>query len=350
MALRASSLLTLGTFVVACSLALPVAAQTNTAQKATAEAYFDDALRLMQSSSFAEACPKLEASQRLDPAVGTLLYLGECYERRGRTASAWVTFREAEALARATSQPQRAEMARARVDRLQAGLAKVTVEVSAEARAIPALRVMCGTVPIDPTLPGVALPVDPGELVVEASAPGYAPFTKTLLVPAAGKLSVQVPALSRQAGPVASSSGSASAAPPFATAVSPASSPAPTQSAPPSAEPSKQSLAWPIALGAVGIVGIGVGTAFGLRAIGKASDANDLCPDGQCREERGTSLMDSARSSANISNVAFAVGAVALVGGVVFYLVDKPKDADRSLGLGTWVGADRAGLSLRGSL
>src|ERR1041384_6675531 len=181
MALRASTLLP---FALACSLALPAAAQTNTAQKATAEAYFDDALRLMQQSNFAEACSKLEASQRLDPAVGTLLYLGECYERRGRTASAWVTFREAEALARATSQPPRAEMARARVDRLQPGLAKVTVEVSAEARAIPGLRVLCGTVPIDPTLPGVALPVDPGELVVEATAPGYAPFTRTLTVPA----------------------------------------------------------------------------------------------------------------------------------------------------------------------
>jgi hypothetical protein len=60
--------------------------------------------------------------------------------------------------------------------------------------------------------------------------------------------------------------------------------------------------------------------------------------------------MDSARTSANISNVAFAVGAVALVGGVVFYLVDKPKHPEQGLGVGTWVGADRAGLSLRGSL
>jgi hypothetical protein len=347
MALRASSLFSLGVCATACALALPAAAQTNTAHKATAEAYFDDALRLMQSGSFAEACAKLEASQRLDPAVGTLLYLGECYERRGRTASAWVTFREAEALARATSQPQRADMAKARVERLQAGLARVTVEVSAEARAIPGLRIMCGTVPIDPTLPSVALPVDPGELVVEATAPGYAPLARTVTVPTAGKVTVSIPALS-QASPAAASAPSAATPPPEGASQAPAPARVEPTSSP--AEPAKQSLAWPLALGAVGVVGLGIGTAFGVKAIGQASDASDLCPQGQCREERGVSLMDSAGTSATVSNIAFGVGAAALVGGVVFYLLDKPKHDEQSLGVAPWLGPERAGLSVRGSL
>jgi hypothetical protein len=339
-----------GTCAALWLAALPAGAQTNTAHKATAEAYFDDALRLMQSSNFAEACPKLEASQRLDPAVGTLLYLGECYERRGRTASAWVTFREAEALARATSQPQRAEMARARVDRLQASLARVTVEVSPEARAIPGLKVMCGAVPLDPTLPSVPLPVDPGELTVEATAPGYATLTRSVTVPASGTVSVTIPALLRQEGP--SSSGAAPSAaepvpPPSGGSPQPAPPPTSAATSPPAAQ---RSLAWPIALGAVGVVGVGVGAAFGVRAIDRASDARDLCPNGQCREERGTTLMDSARSSANVSNVAFAVGAAALVGSVVVYLVSKPSHPESGVSVSTWLGPERAGLSLRGSL
>ena len=305
----------------------------------------------MQTGNFADACSKLEASQRLDPAVGTLLYLGECYERRGRSASAWVTFREAEALARATSQAQRAEMARSRVERIQPTLSRITVEVSQEARGIPGLRVMCGTVPIDPALPSVPVPVDPGELVVEASAPGYSSITRSVMVPAGGKVSVSIPALSRQAGAAPSTGMPATATPPLpATAGDSPPGPVPVQSAPAPAPAAQQSLAWPIALGAIGVVGIGVGTGFGLRAMGKASEANDICPNRQCREERGTSLMDSARTSATVSNVAFAVGAVALVGGVVFYVVDKPKHPDSGVTVSTWLGSERAGLVLGGSL
>lgn len=352
MAFRASTFLLLGACAVTCLGAAPAAAQTNTAQKATAEAYFDDALRLMQAGDFAAACSKLEASQRLDPAVGTLLYLGECYERRGRTASAWVTFREAEALARATSQPQRAEMARARVDKLQSSLARLTVEVSPEARAIPGLRILCGTVPIDPTLPSAPVPVDPGELVVEASAPGYTPLSRAVTVPAGGKVSVSIPALSKQAGPAEAMvpTTPAATASPLTPATAAGSTPLPAQPPPAPARTEQPSLVLPLTLGAVGVVGLGLGTFFGVRAIGKASDANDVCPNQQCREERGPSLMDSARTSANVSNVAFAVGAVALAGGVVLYLVSQPKHPEAGVSLSTWAGPERAGLSLRGSL
>jgi hypothetical protein len=59
---------------------LSAAGQTGASDKAAAEALFDQGVRLMKQNSFAEACPKLEESDRIDPAVGTLLYLGECYD------------------------------------------------------------------------------------------------------------------------------------------------------------------------------------------------------------------------------------------------------------------------------
>ena len=39
---------------------------------------------------------------RLDPGAGTLLNLGDCYEKSGRTASGWAAFREAVAVAHRT--------------------------------------------------------------------------------------------------------------------------------------------------------------------------------------------------------------------------------------------------------
>src|SRR5262249_13171001 len=98
----------------ACWLALgatPALAQTSASDKAAAEALFDQGVRLMKQNSFADACPKLEESERIDPAVGTLLYLGECYERVGKTASAWATFREAASLASTSNQADRARVA-----------------------------------------------------------------------------------------------------------------------------------------------------------------------------------------------------------------------------------------------
>jgi serine/threonine-protein kinase len=337
-------------------LAQPGFAQSTAAQKATAEAFFDDGLRAMKSGNFNEACTKLEASQRLEPAVGTLLYLGECYEKRGRTASAWVTFREAEALARANGQAPRAEMARAHADKLQAGLSRVTVDISSEARALPGLQVRCGSVPIDPALPGVAVPVDPGELVVEASAPGYATFSRSLTVPAGGRLTVSVPPLVRQAAPDSpATSASAPPAPSAPSAATPhkGSAGTPTAGMSPDAEPGAshaRSLVWPLTLGAVGVVGLGVGSLFGANAVSNASDANELCPDGRCSEERGETLMDRARTQARISNVAFALGAAGVAAGVIVYVLDTPKNSQTKLGVSPWLGYGQAGVAVRGRL
>src|SRR5512139_3095133 len=71
------------------------AGQPSREDQAAAEALFLQGGKLKAQGKIEEACNKWAASQRLDPAVGTLLFLGDCYEALGRTASAWATFTEA---------------------------------------------------------------------------------------------------------------------------------------------------------------------------------------------------------------------------------------------------------------
>src|SRR5689334_21242307 len=105
-------------------------AEATPEQKASAEALFDAAIQAMKDGHYTDACPKLENSQRIDPGVGTLLYLGECYERIGRTASAWATFREAASQAEASGQARRAKAAHDRIAKLEPDLSYLTIEVA----------------------------------------------------------------------------------------------------------------------------------------------------------------------------------------------------------------------------
>src|SRR5690349_13325346 len=92
--------------------ALPcVAAPTSSADKAAAEALFNQGVELVASGQLAEGCSKLEASQALDPALGTTLRLADCYDRTGKTASAWALFKEAQGMAHQSAETEREAIA-----------------------------------------------------------------------------------------------------------------------------------------------------------------------------------------------------------------------------------------------
>src|SRR5258708_40131941 len=100
---------------------LPLPAQGQSAgDKATAEALFGDGRRLMSQGNYREACPKFEASLKLDPGVGAMLNLADCYEKNGQTESAWAEFRESISAGRAAVSEEREVMARQRGDDLRA--------------------------------------------------------------------------------------------------------------------------------------------------------------------------------------------------------------------------------------
>ena len=352
MANRMSGKLTAWPTLVACAVGSLLAgrahAESSASQKAAAESLFDDGVKAMKSGHFADACPKLEESERIDPGIGTLLYLGECYEKTGRTASAWATFREAASTAQAQGENDRARIAAARADRLQAGLSKLTVRVATENAQLPSLRVTRDNAPLANSLLGSAIPVDPGKYHLVASADGYDPFEVDVEVAANGESKLlDIPALKASTKP-AVAAGAAATVTPSTSGEAPATPPAEgAENAPPPAKSSSLRTAAYIT-GALGVVGLGVGSYFGVRAISKNSDAEKHCPSNNRCDSNGVAFNDQAKNAAVAANITLAVGAAFVVTGVVLYLTSERKREAR-LELHPLVSRDLAGIGFGGA-
>jgi serine/threonine-protein kinase len=78
-----------------------------------------------------------------------------------------------------------------------------------------------------------------------------------------------------------------------------------------------------IVVGGVGVVALGVGTFFGVDALGKTSDAKDapyLCSDdGACPSPEGVALLEDARRSARTADLLIGAGIVAVGAGVALW-------------------------------
>src|ERR1044071_9483616 len=127
----AAARLAVGLCAAGLVLRAPVAlAQPRAEDRVAAEGLFTDARRLMQEGDFESACPKLEASRRLEPGLGTTLNLGNCYEKLGRTASAWAEFRSAVAEAQRAGDAVRKSTAVKRAAALEARLTRLQINVA----------------------------------------------------------------------------------------------------------------------------------------------------------------------------------------------------------------------------
>ncbi len=99
-----------------------------------------------------------------------------------------------------------------------------------------------------------------------------------------------------------------------------------------------------LAAAGIGIVGLGVGIGFGLASIFKHRDAVQACP-GECADQNGVDLWNKARSDGTVSTVAFIVGTVGIVGGVVLWFTDNPEGSGVAK---TEVGLGLGSLQLKG--
>ncbi|HEY0476609.1 MAG TPA: hypothetical protein VGD37_03745 [Kofleriaceae bacterium] len=154
---------------------------------------FREGRELLKAGRVAEACDAFAGSQKLDAKVGTLLNLADCREKQGQTATAWSLFLEARQLAAAQHDARAAEADR-RASVIQAKLSYLTITV-ARARQVEGLVVKRNGLPVDRAQWNTPIALDPGDHVIEASAPGWKPWSTTRTLGARQKLDVVVEAL-----------------------------------------------------------------------------------------------------------------------------------------------------------
>ena len=291
------------------TLAIPASAQ-DPQQKAAAEALFDEGMQLRRQGQYEQACRKFEQSEEIDTGVGVLLYLGECYERTGRLASAWALFREAHSRAKETGQLERAQIADENARRLSVALSKLVLLVP-QANRVPGFELLLNNRPISTALFGVPFPVDAGQHELTARAPGRQTWSSVVEVKGNADLrNVQIPTLEESHEPVAPSASAAT--PPPATGYFPATGPTPVPAASSALSTPGPDLTPVYLLGGVGVVAVGAGVVFGVRASDQDEEAKELCPS-DCRSRRGANKNEAARTSALVANISYGVGAAALL-------------------------------------
>jgi tetratricopeptide (TPR) repeat protein len=307
---------------------LPAAAQ----DAATAQALFEEGRSLVQQQQYERACPKFAESQRLGPASGTLLNLGECYAKLGKTASAWAAFKEAIPAAHSAGQADREQFAHERIAEIEGKLVRLAVKVASP--PAPQLIVKRDGVVLGEAAWGTPVPVDPGPHVIEAAAPGKRAWTTTVDVRSEPSTEVVVPVL--EAVPV-----DAGTSKPLLT---------------------QRNVG--IGVAGLGVVAAAVGAVFGLGAISTNDSAKSHCRNGNLCDPTGLDELDSARGKATASTIFFVLGAAAIGGGAVLFFTapnDQDKGAERTpaaratpkrtpaMALAPAVGLSSGGLELRGA-
>ncbi len=296
-------------FVVSSAFAKDAYAGGN---EAAAEALFVEAKKLAARGKYAEACPKFEESNRLDRGAGTLIHLGDCYEKNKQTASAWATYKEAASAAQALGRKDWEKLASQRANALEPKLARLTIKVEKSGVGVQVSR--DGTNVSEASF-GVPIPVDVGPHAIEATAAGHKAFKTSATVSKDGEtVEVTIPKL--EAEPVA------------APAPASAPSPAPAESTKATVDGASGQRTIGLVVGGVGVAGLAAGAVTGLMAMGKSSDAKAICAnDGPCASREAVDASDSAKTLGLVSTIAFIAGGVGLAAGAALVFT-APKEAD----------------------
>jgi hypothetical protein len=240
--------------------------------------------------------------------MGVKYRLATCYEASMRLASAWVLFVQVADEAAAAKMPEREKAARARAGDLKVRLPHMVVLVSQDVAATAGLEIKADSDVLRPAVFGTSLPVDPGAHTITVSAPGHRAWKTTAQASEGATITVTIPALKEDqaAGPIASGTTTALAAGAAANGGG--------------------TNGWrgghtaDVVVAGLGLIGLGVGAAFGVDTLAKHDASKKACPLRTGCSDEAIDLENAAKRSATGSTLALIGGGAALAGGAVLFL------------------------------
>lgn len=286
-----------------------------------AQVLFEAGREAMKRGEYELACKKFRESYSFEPAIGTLLNLGNCEERQGRLTTAFRLYDEA--AQKLDADDPRADFARRRADELTRKIPTLVVSLSPSA---PEEIRVTRNGQLLTTEFGSPVQLDPGRVVVVAEASGYHPRVYQLDLAAGEKERLSVGVGARIAPNRAAEAAPAKAG-------------------------SDPTLGY-VFLATGGASTIAAAT-FGFLTYSEYRTVRDNC-DVEREECFNATGREAAQTGATYETLAYVFGGVGIVGlslGGYFLLSEAdPGSADgqATLSVGA-VGADSPGLLLRGN-
>ena len=301
---------------------------SSAAETAAARGLAVEGLKLADAGKCPEAIDKLARAEKLHHSAIVQGRLGECQISLGKLVDGTENLRKvlrepvpsnpSPALVKARERAQTA------LDGAKPKIAFLMISVKGP-KEVTAATVTVDGESVPTALLDADRPTDPGDHVIEASAPGYLKASARVSVREAERKAVSV---RLDADP------NAVVAPPVPSAAEPAQHP-PTQPPPParaaagadagssSSAPNRTGayIAW-----AVGGVALAVGAGFGFVAMNGKNDLESSCKNNVCNPQDSDRL-EEAKTAGNISTISFIVGGVGAALGTVLFFTASPSSS-----------------------
>jgi hypothetical protein len=290
---------------------------------AGAKVLFDQAVELGNAGKFVEACQKLEESRKLHDGTGTAFHLAGCWQKIGRTASAYALFGEVAKRSEAAGQTERADLSRSRMESLAPKLSRLRIDVAERA---PHLEVYRDDALVPESDWGKPIAVDRGPHRIRATAEGKEPWSTKLDVSEPATIfAVSVPKLGEPLPKAAVAAGAVAKQEP-----TPAPKPAPKPVPESGSGRTQRTIA--IVLGGVGVAALAAGIFEGAQYLDKNQEAKGICPTGKsCTDseiQAHQEAVDAARTARTWAYVGIGVGAAAL-GTATYLFFSAPRGPSR---------------------
>lgn len=148
----------------------PHALAASEQDRRTAQQELAQAQALKKEGNLQEALSHLEESQRLDPKLATLMELADCAEQLGKLVEAQAHWTAARDQAKKEEKPQSRQKATDRLAGVEKRVARLTLQLASDAPADA--QVSLDGAPLDRATLGTALAANPGEHVIVVKAAG----------------------------------------------------------------------------------------------------------------------------------------------------------------------------------